>query len=508
MSTSSTRRQSPGRPIFCGMDAEFGQSIAGIDGSAAKACELMLSESKGVPWRPSALDGEQDKSDSGRRTLIEQGFTFYRELDLVEGCTNARAGALDATADFVALLKRLRIAAEAATQQLEPGRSIKIYVGTHDGQGHHRGHHRSFRIDRQLFDLIMGGKSPHQHLLRSFQAALTTILGQGEILLDKKVPFVLSDRANITVQRGIGPQTMERRTQINSRDEALSGELSDVFARLHVIAFDATICQVATFLSLGLMQLFLAQLTTGIYTKNLCLDDDYLALHSWNSDPSLKRRNLLVDGQTRLTLPEYLLRHIESMHEFLDTDECAVLAPDAVMIISEATRVVDAAHRGDRDTLFGSLDWATKLRLLEASGIEPGSLDAQAASLLYGDLSDEGLFTAIDAAGGTRHLVSEEKIERSLTNPPTETRAWCRTMLLHRFPDKIKRMDWDFLDITQGGSSIRVDLADVARMNRAETEHLFSETDDQVLLQNLERLGRQVVREARVKTGALIGSAS
>ena len=507
-SLNKLRRSGPGEPIHCGFDAEFGQVIAGIDGSAADACELVLSELRGVPWQQCATSGEADPSDSGRRTLLEQGYTFYREFDLVEGCTNPTAKALDATANYLGLLKRLRLAAKAASQELEPGQWIQIFAGTHDGADHHRGHHRSFRINRQLFDLIMAGKTAHQHCLRSFQAAVTPFLGQGEVKLDKIVPFVLSDRANITVQRGTGPQTMEQRPQINSRDEALSEELGDVFARLHCIAFDANLCQVSVFLSLGLMQLFLAQSTCGMATRNLCLDDDFLALHSWNSDPTLKRRNLLADGVTRLTIPEFLLQHLEEMHEFAQTDECKGPVPDAEIIISEAVRVVEAAHKGDRDLLFGSLDWYTKLRLLQESGVEPGSYEAQAASVFYGDLSDKGLFSAVDAAGGTRRIISEDKIENALSYPPEETRAWCRTTLLRRFPNQIKSMDWDFVEVVHGGSSIRVDLADVSRMNRSDTENLFSGTDDKALLNNLHSLGRQVISESRAKTDRLIGSVS
>ena len=65
------------------------------------------------------------------------------------------------------------------------------------------------------------------------------------------------------------------------------------------------------------------------------------------------------------------------------------------------------------------------------------------------DLSD-GLYWAYEKAGAVERLVSDEEIERFVQDPPEDTRAYTRAMLLRKVdPEKIDDVDWDSVRFAQ-----------------------------------------------------------
>ena len=90
----------------------------------------------------------------------------------------------------------------------------------------------------------------------------------------------------------------------------------------------------------------------------------------------------------------------------------------------------------DPMSLDGQLDWVTKLSLLEAYRDRYAAWDDPKLALLdlqYHDVRQErSLYERLVRAGKVERLVSEQDVERGMTEPPDRTRAYFRGQCLAR----------------------------------------------------------------------------
>jgi hypothetical protein len=102
-------------------------------------------------------------------------------------------------------------------------------------------------------------------------------------------------------------------------------------------------------------------------------------------------------------------------------------------------------------SLAPRLDWVLKLMAIERAMEQSPNLSWDSPQIkvidhLYSSLDDDGLFRAYEASGFTEQLVTPERIAHFSTNPPSDTRAWTRTMLLRRAIEdrvEVNTVDWD-----------------------------------------------------------------
>ena len=93
-------------------------------------------------------------------------------------------------------------------------------------------------------------------------------------------------------------------------------------------------------------------------------------------------------------------------------------------------------HQGDLDKVAGRLDWVLKLRILQQAMAQRPSLrwDSPEPKLLdhlYSSLDpSEGLYWVYEKAGAIERVASAAQIERFVHEPPEDTRAFARAMLL------------------------------------------------------------------------------
>jgi proteasome accessory factor A len=94
------------------------------------------------------------------------------------------------------------------------------------------------------------------------------------------------------------------------------------------------------------------------------------------------------------------------------------------------------------------------------------------------------LYWAYEASGFTEQLVTEERISHFTANPPEDTRAWTRAMLLRRAAaGSIASVDWDRISFKLRGKHSwpyyrTLDLADPLGFTRAEAEPIFESSLD------------------------------
>jgi proteasome accessory factor A len=78
------------------------------------------------------------------------------------------------------------------------------------------------------------------------------------------------------------------------------------------------------------------------------------------------------------------------------------------------------------------------------AGMDWNSPEIKVIDHLYSSLDNDGLYWAYEASGLTEQLVTPERIAHFAVNPPLDTRAWTRAMLLRSAaPDSVVSVDWD-----------------------------------------------------------------
>ncbi|MGB6608776.1 MAG: proteasome accessory factor PafA2 family protein, partial [Acidobacteriaceae bacterium] len=539
----------PALPKLCGADIELGNFIADIDhpaGSGYEASQALLAEIDGFPRRrdsyshngwsgatytaPAARNAHSENPTAGgwgynpqdvsRRYLASTGGSAYIDLDHCEGCLPEVLSAYDQVAAWHGMLAIVRSALERANEGRPHEQRIQVLVNNSDGLGHSYGSHLNFLISRRTFDNIFRRRPHYLQYLASLQISSILVTGQGKAGSENhRAPtqYQISQRADF-FEILQGPQTTFERPIINSRDESLcgfprAGEPWAAAARLHVIFFDSALAHGSALLRTGIMQLILTLLELGLVNARLILDDPLVALQDYSHDPTLKASARLIGGErfTALELQAAFLEEVKQ-HAARGVFEGVVPRAEEVIALWEDTLV--KFEKGDLMALAPRLDWVMKLMAIERAmeqnpELEWTSPEVKAIDHLYSSLDSDGLYRAYEESGFAEQLVTPERIEHFATNPPEDTRAWTRAMLLRRASSEgveVDSVDWDRMTFRIRGryawpSYRTIDLEDPLAFTRAEAEPIFDAcTDFSDLLDGLREHGRGQAGSARVLT--------
>jgi proteasome accessory factor A len=459
---------------------------------------------------PSLQDHGYDSQDWGRKFLTN-GQCAYIDLDHLELALPIVRSAYDYVACWHAALRVARHAMIAANQKQPPGRTIQVLVNNSDGNGtgSSYGNHLNILLARQAYENVFSRKMQLLLYLAAFQASSIVFTGQGKVGSDNGRPpvnFQLTQRADF-LETLTAPWTTYRRPIVNSRDEPLCGRLSwnaDVaspgvdMARLHVIFFDSTLCHRATLLRAGVMQIVVAMIEAERIDPDLILDDPLDAVLRWSHDPTLTATAQTV-SRRMLTAVDMQWLFFKGARRFVDEGGCDGLVPQAEEILTLWEDTLKRLETRDLDRLAPCLDWALKLSILTRALDRRQHLSWQSPQVkhidhLYSSLGEEGLYWAYERAGMVERLVPEERIEWFVDNPPADTRAWTRAMLLRRAGDAVEDVNWDYVRVRTAGRnswprSRTIDLADPLTWTRDQCQPVFERSQDlDELLDGLEAL--------------------
>lgn len=462
-------------PALGGADTELANFIQGLDASrdtCVEAATAILAEIDGRPVPepmaplyeldtfPQAMSAEPrrsfDPQDWSRKYLPSNGGCVYIDLGHTEVCVPEVTSARDYVAYWHAMLGIVREAQIRADQRLPAGQQLKVLVNNSDGRGNSFGAHLNFLMRRETYDDLLTRNLPWLMFLASYQVSSIVFTGQGKVGSENGQPhaaFQLSQRADF-FETMSGVQTTFRRPIVNLRDESLcrstaAGPDDGQWARLHVIFFDANLCEVANLLKFGVMQVVLAMIAEGFVDPALIIADPLAALTRWSRDLAMRRRvPLLLGGEA--TAVELQLRFAAMARSFVDSGRCAV--PDAATILDLWEDTLQKLRSGDLDALRPRLDWTLKLSAIEHAvrgGLTWDAPQIKYLDHLYASLDPgEGLYWAFRRGGGTERIVDDRRIERAMEEPPDDTRAWTRAMLLRAArPRDIRTIDWDTIEL-------------------------------------------------------------
>ncbi len=540
-------------PKLCGSDIELSNFIDGtsqIGGTGWEAAQALLREIRGLPaqhesasfdakWPAAAGysrtgDGvgastysssggwDFNPQDVGRRFLPSSGFSAYIDLNHLEVCAGEVFSAFDQCAARKAMLSVAQIALERANAKRFENRRIKLLVNNSDGLGHSWGSHLSVLIQRQSFDNILWRKPLHLQFLASFQVSNILLSGQGKVGTENSrpaAPYQLSQRADF-FECLLGTQTTQNRPIVNSRDESLTGRRvfgdSSEPARLHIIFYDSHLADGSCVLTVGSTQMILTMLELGLANPQLVLDDPLEAVVSYSHDPTLKTHAELITKK-RLTILELQSAYLEEVKRHAARGVFGGIVPRYEEIIALWEDTLNKFAAGDLMALAPRLDWVMKLMAIDrAMELNPSldwdSPEVKMLDAMYSSLGGDGLFQNYEASGFAERLIPAERVEYFTENPPEDTRAWTRAMVLRRALSEgieVESVDWDRMTFRMRGrypwpTYRTLELANPFGFTRAEAEPIFDSCEEFAdLLDGLEALASDAGSELLAYTPAI-----
>jgi proteasome accessory factor PafA2 len=363
-----------------------------------------------------------------------------------------------------------RVMAEAARRAATiPGSApIRLYKNNTDNKGVSYGSHENYLMRRQtpFADIVQ--------FLTPFFVSRQIVCGAGRVGKgqDGSGPgFQISQRADF-FEVEVGLETTLKRPIINTRDEPHAD--ADKYRRLHVIIGDANLSEISTYLKVGTTALVLAMIEEKALTADLGIADPVGELKQVSHDPTLKHRIKLRDGR-RLSALDLQWAFLERASAFVERNGGDEQTAD---VLARWESVLDRLGR-DPMECAEELDWVAKLRLLEGyrerENLGWSSPKLQLVDLQYADVrTEKGLYHRLVARGAMRTLFEPDEVQRAMTEPPEDTRAYFRGRCLAQYASEVVAASWDSVIFDVGRESlVRVPMMEPLRGTKAHVGALF-----------------------------------
>ena len=477
-------------PKVCGIETEYGVVLRGAgDANPVLASSVLINgyvEHHRVGWDFEDESPQRDARGAGREgaqapevethlvnTVLTNGARYYVDHAHPEYSTPECADAAELVVADKAGERVLARSMQAARRLIEPGQEIVVYKNNSDGKGNAYGCHENYLVERSVpFANLV------RHLLPWF-VSRQVVTGAGKVGSENgmaKVDYQISQRADF-FEEEVGLETTLKRPIINTRDEPHADP--HLYRRLHVIAGDANVCEVSTFLKVGTTAIVLAMIEDDFIGKDLSIGSAVPAMRVVSHDPSCRATVEMADGG-RMTAVEMQWEFLRFAQKYADETGLAMCGGDAVgaAVLARWEEVLSDLERDPR-LLDGRLDWVTKLELLDAyaarDGLSWGDSKLSLLDLQYHDVRpSRSLYERLVKAGKVERLVEEEEVLRAITEPPATTRAYFRGRCLERWPDAVVAANWDSVILDVGGDPLkRIPMMEPLKGTRAHVEHLF-----------------------------------
>jgi len=479
-------------PKVCGIETEYGVTLRGAaDPNPVLASSVLINgyvehhkvgwdfedESPGRDARGFAREGSLPPEIETHlvNTVLTNGARYYVDHAHPEYSTPECADALELVVADKAGERILARSMLAARSLLEPGQEIVVYKNNSDGKGNSYGTHENYLVDRAVpFATLV------RHLLPWF-VSRQVFTGAGKVGSEngaERVDFQLSSRADF-FEEEVGLETTLKRPIVNTRDEPHADP--SLYRRLHVIAGDANLCEVATFLKVGTTAIVLAMVEDGFIDKDLSIVGPVAAMRTVSHDPTLAATVELHEGGT-ITAIDLQWEFLRLAQKYADEVGLEVCGGDTVgpMVLDRWEQALDALER-DPMLLDGQLDWVTKLGLFRAyidrDDLEWSDPKVRLLDLQYHDVRpNRSLYEKLVRAGKVERLTTEEEVMRAITVAPASTRAYFRGECLTRWPDAVVAANWDSMILDVGSDPLRrIPMMEPMRGTKSHVEPLFAQ---------------------------------
>lgn len=480
-----------GVPKICGIETEYGVVLRGaLDANPVLASSMLINgyvEQRRVGWdfedespgrdaRGYARDGSQapDIETHLVNAVLTNGARYYVDHAHPEYSTPECSDALGLVVADKAGERVLAQSMLAATRSLPEGQEIVVYKNNSDGKGNSYGTHENYLVDRAV---------PFSALVRTLIPWFVTrqvFTGAGKVGAENGVTGVdyqISQRADF-FEEEVGLETTLKRPIVNTRDEPHADPQK--YRRLHVIAGDANLCEVSTFLKVGTTAIVLSMIEDGFVEKDLSVLQPVAAMRTVSHDPSCTAALDLADG-SRASAVEIQWEFLRLARKYADETGLAQCGGEEVgNEVIRRWETTLAALEDDPLDLDGQLDWVTKYSLLRAyrerDGLEWDSPKLHLLDLQYHDVRPHrSLYERLVRAGKVERLTTEDEVRKAMADPPSTTRAFFRGMCLTRWPDSVVAANWDSIILDVGSDPLRrIPMMEPMRGSKEHVDELFA----------------------------------
>jgi len=382
-------------------------------------------------------------------------------------CTTARGVVLYEKAG-----ERIAAAALRAVEQVRGPGSLLVYKNNTDGKGNSYGYHENYLVARAI---------PFERIARALVPFLVTrqiYAGAGKVGTENQTSpavYQISQRADF-FETLMDLNTMVKRPIINTRDEPHADPAK--YRRLHVIAGDVNMTEVATFLKVGAMAVVLDMIEDNWPLPAVELEDPVQAIKAVSRDLAVKGDLKLAGGRTTTAIAVQRA-YLKAAQDFYASHELTLPVKE-VLVRWEET--LDKLERDPRE-LARELDWVAKRALIESYLDRKGCgwNDPRVAmmDLQYHDVRPEkGLYFTLERANRVERIVMDEEVRQAETVAPLDTRAYFRAACVKKWPQEVYAASWTSVLFDVGNAVIKkVPLLEPLRGTEALTKDLLDESE-------------------------------
>ena len=459
-------------PKVCGLETEYGILVRGADNNPVTASALLINAYTGAATEQVAFDliAEDPRRDARSpdpldpyefdpeleytpvNAVLTNGARYYvdhahPEMSTPEVRTPQEAVVWDRAGEEI-----IRDSLKAAQLLIPDGAELLVHKNNSDGKGNSYGCHENYLVDRSLpFGKVISAVMAHFVTRQVFA-------GAGKVGCEfpgaqwNSVGFQLSQRADF-FEEEVGLETTVRRPIVNTRDEPHCD--ASKYRRLHVIAGDANMSEIATFLKVASTAMLLAAVEDNPTMEMPALANPVRAITQVSHDPSLKALISTYDGTTVRAI-EVQWQLFEIARAWVEqTGGNAVGAEDCALALHHWENILSGLESNPA-SVADRVDWVAKQRLINAYAerhqLAPGSAALRAIDLQYHDMRPS---KGLAARCGLLSLVDPAEVDRAKTKPPESTRAYFRGRCVERFGNDVIAANWDSMVFDIGSDPLR-----------------------------------------------------
>ena len=376
-------------------------------------------------------------------TVLTNGARYYVDHAHPEVSTPECRNALEVVLFDRAGEEIVRRSMQVANEGLPSDSEIVLYKNNSDGKGNSYGCHENYLISRQTPFTQIAQQITTHFVSRQIFCGAGKVGAEHRGLTGKNSNpnlFQISQRADF-FEEEIGLETTLKRPIVNTRDEPHCDPAK--YRRLHVIAGDANMSEVATYLKVGTTSIVLSMIEDDAFPAHLVIKDPVRAVRQVSHDTTLNAVIEMVDGR-HLTAAQIQTEIIEAATNYAIRFGLDSVDEQIGNDVLQRWRNVVANLQTDPLTVANIVDWVAKKRIIEGfaqrHGLQATDPRLKAIDLQYHDMRVE---KCLALRAGLDVLCLPQDVMWSMVHPPSSTRAYFRGTVLQRWPSDVVAANWD-----------------------------------------------------------------
>ena len=376
-------------------------------------------------------------------TVLTNGARYYVDHAHPEVSTPECKNALEAVLFDRAGEEIVRRSMQVANEGLPSDSEIVLYKNNSDGKGNSYGCHENYLISRQTPFTQIAQQITTHFVSRQIFCGAGKVGAEHRGLTGKNSNpnlFQISQRADF-FEEEIGLETTLKRPIVNTRDEPHCDPAK--YRRLHVIAGDANMSEVATYLKVGTTSIVLSMIEDDAFPAHLVIKDPVRAVRQVSHDTTLNAVIEMVDGR-HLTAAQIQTEIIEAATNYATRFGLDSVDEQIGNDVLQRWHNVVASLQTDPLTVANIVDWVAKKRIVEGfaqrHGLQATDPRLKAIDLQYHDMRIE---KCLALRAGLDVLCLPQDVMWSMVHPPSSTRAYFRGTVLQRWPSDVVAANWD-----------------------------------------------------------------